>query len=106
MPEPGIIRLAALEKRRSVCYFSDRPVDRTIIENCLRAAVTALRGTNMQPWYFVVVSDPAVKRKIREASEKVEQAFYSQNGTRKWVKELKPLGTGLEKPFDEVAVFI
>jgi len=96
----------AMEKRRSVRNFSDRPVDRTIIENCLRAAATAPSGANMQPWYFVVVSDPAVKRKIREASEKVEQAFYSQNGTRKWVKELKPLGTGPEKPFLETAPYL
>ncbi|MBW1695227.1 MAG: nitroreductase family protein [Deltaproteobacteria bacterium] len=96
----------AMEKRRSVRNFSDRPVDRTIIENCLRAAATAPSGANMQPWYFVIVSDPAVKRKIREASEKVEQAFYSQNGTRKWVKELKPLGTGPEKPFLETAPYL
>ena len=55
-----------MKKRRTVRQFSDRPVPRIIIENCIRAAGTAPSGANMQPWSFVVVSDPEVKRQIRQ----------------------------------------
>ena len=54
-----------IRQRRTVREFSDRPVPREVIEDCLRAAGTAPNGANMQPWHFVVVSDPAIKRKIR-----------------------------------------
>ena len=62
-----------MQRRRTVRHFSDRPVPREIIENCLRTAGTAPSGTNMQPWYFVVVSDPLVKRQIRESAEERER---------------------------------
>ena len=53
-----------MKRRRTVRHFSDREVQRAIVEDCLRAASTAPSGANMQPWHFVVVSDPEVKRKI------------------------------------------
>ncbi len=62
-----------MRRRRTVRDFSDQPVDRCIIENCLRAASTAPSGANQQPWRFVVVSDPVVKRQIRGAAEEVAQ---------------------------------
>jgi nitroreductase len=92
--------------RRSVRSFSSKPVDRRIIENCLRAAGTAPSGANQQPWRFVVVSDPAIKRQIREAAEKIEQEFYSNKSTRKWVKDLEHLGTVPLKPFLEDAPYL
>ena len=52
--------LADIRRRRSVRQFSDRPVPREIIEDCLRAAGTAPNGANLQPWHLVVVSNPAV----------------------------------------------
>ena len=93
-------------RRRSVRHFSDRPVDRSIIEDCLRTASTAPSGANQQPWSFVVVSDPAVKRRIREAAENVEQAFYSKQSNKKWVEALEPLGTVPNKPFLEEAPYL
>ena len=98
--------LKELQRRRSVREFSDRPVSQSVIENCLRAGATAPSGANMQPWYFVAVSDPVVKRQIREASEKVEQAFYTQSATQKWVKDLESLGTHAKKPFLETAPYL
>ncbi len=95
-----------MKRRRSVREFSDRPVSRSVIENCLRAAASAPSGANMQPWFFVAVSDPIVKRQIREASENVEQAFYTQGATQKWVKDLEPLGTHAQKPFLETAPYL
>jgi len=67
-----------MRKRRTVREFSTQPVDRSVIENCLRAAATAPSGANQQPWQFVVVSNPAVKQRIRASAEKVEKDFFSK----------------------------
>src|SRR5262245_64131478 len=75
--------------RRTVREFSDRPVPRGIIEDCLRAAGTAPSGANMQPWHFVVVSDSAIKRKIRVEAEKEEYDFYHHRAPREWLDALR-----------------
>jgi iodotyrosine deiodinase len=93
-------------RRRTVRHFSDRTVDRSVIEDCLRTASTAPSGANQQPWSFIAVSDLTVKRRIREAAEKVEQEFYSKEATKKWVKELDHLGTVPSKPFLEIASYL
>jgi nitroreductase len=95
-----------MRRRRSVRQFSDRPVAREVIEECLRAAATAPSGANMQPWHFVAVSDPAVKRRIREAAEAEERKFYSSSGTEEWRNALAPLGTNASKPFLETAPWL
>jgi len=92
-----------MNRRRTVREFSDRPVPGDIIEDCIRTAATAPSGANQQPWTFVVVSDPAVKSRIRIAAEKVEQKFYTGAATKKWVADLAPLGTHASKPFLETA---
>jgi nitroreductase len=95
-----------LQRRRSVRQFSDRPVPRAIIENCLQAAASAPSGANMQPWHFVVVSNAAVKRQIREMAEAEERAFYSERATQEWLDALAPLGTDPDKPFLERAPYL
>ncbi len=95
-----------LRRRRSVRHFSDRPVPRSIIEDCLRAAGSAPSGANQQPWRFVVVSNPATKRRIRAAAEAEERAFYGQRAPEDWLKALAPLGTGPDKPFLETAPYL
>lgn len=65
-----------VNKRRTVRTFSSRNIPKEIIENCLRAAGTAPSGANMQPRHFVVVSNPNIKNKIREAAEAEEREFY------------------------------
>ena len=92
-----------MKRRRSVRQFSDRPVPGEIIENCLRCAVSAPSGANLQPWSFVVVTDAEVKQQIRRKAEEIEYEFYSRDATRKWVKDLEPLGTHANKPFLEIA---
>jgi iodotyrosine deiodinase len=94
---------ADIQRRRTVRHFSDRSVPREIIENCLRTAATAPSGANMQPWHFVVVTDPKVKRQIREAAEKEEREFYSRRASQEWLEALEPLGTSEHKPFLETA---
>jgi nitroreductase len=96
----------AVKTRRSVRDFSDRPVARAVIENALLAAGTAPNGANMQPWYFVAVSQAAMKRRIREAAEVEERAFYERRASEEWLKALAPLGTDHEKPFLEVAPWL
>jgi len=95
-----------MKRRRTVRQFSDRPVPREVIEDCLRTAATAPSGANLQPWSFILVTDPAVKRQIRKEAEKTEWEFYHKNATRKWVEDLKLLGTNENKPFLEVAPYL
>ncbi len=92
--------------RRTVRHFSERPVPRKIIEDCLLAAGTAPNGANRQPWHFVVVSNPEIKRQIRQAAEKEEAAFYNGRAPDDWLEALKPLGTDAHKPFLETAPYL
>ncbi len=92
-----------MSRRRTVREFSDREVSRDVIEDCIRAAGTAPSGANLQPWHFVVVSDPAVKRQIRVAAEEEEHEFYTQRAPQEWLDALAPLGTNEHKPFLETA---
>ncbi len=94
---------AEVKRRRTVREFSDRPVPLEVIENCLRAAGTAPSGANLQPWHFVVVTDPEVKRRIREAAEEEERQFYAERAPQEWLDALAPLGTDEHKPFLETA---
>ena len=95
-----------MRRRRTVRDFSDQPVDRSIIDNCIRTAGTAPCGANQQAWKFVVVSNPEMKSKIRNAAEKVEAEFYTKEATGKWRDALKHLETGPKKPFLETAPYL
>lgn len=95
-----------VKRRRTVRDFSDRPVERAVIEQCLLAAGTAPSGANMQPWKFAVVSDPEVKHKIRLAAEEEERKFYEGAATQEWLQALAPLGTDANKPFLEQAPYL
>jgi nitroreductase len=97
---------ADIRRRRTVRQFSDRPVPRAVIEDCVRAAGTAPNGANMQPWHFVVVSDAAIKQRIRVEAEKEEYAFYHDRAPREWLDALAPLGTNEHKPFLEDAPYL
>jgi iodotyrosine deiodinase len=97
---------AEMRRRRTVRSFSPRPVPREVIELCLRAAATAPNGANLQPWHFVVVSDPALKRQIREAAEVEEREFYTRRAPPEWLEALAPLGTDEHKPFLESAPYL
>ena len=96
----------SVKTRRSVRDFSDRPVAREVIENALLAAGTAPNGANMQPWYFVAVSQSEMKRRIRAAAEVEERAFYERRASEEWLEALAPLGTDHEKPFLEIAPWL
>ena len=95
--------LADIRRRRTIRDFSHRPIPSGVIEDCLRAAGTAPSGANMQPWHFVVVTDPRVKTRIRDAAEREEREFYDHKAPQEWLDALAPLGTDARKPFIDTA---
>lgn len=95
-----------MNKRRTIRDFSSRPVDRTIIENILRSASTAPSGAHKQPWTFVVVENPKIKKEIREAAEKEEYGSYHGRMSPEWLVDLRPLQTDWHKPFLEIAPYL
>jgi iodotyrosine deiodinase len=94
-----------LGRRRTTRHFSDRPIERSIIESCIRAAGTAPSGAHQQPWHFVVVSDPERKRRIRDAAEEAELEFYA-TAPAEWLADLEPLGTDANKPYLDTAPYL
>jgi len=95
-----------MKQRRSVRFFSDRPVPREVIENIVLAAGTAPSGANKQPWRFVAVQDAAIKKEIRDAAEEEERLFYEKRANETWKRDLFPLGTDWRKEFLEVAPWL
>ena len=92
-----------MSKRRSVRDFSDKPIPLSVLENAILAAGTAPSGANMQPWHFVVVQNPEIKKRIRLAAEKEERELYDHRASDEWLDALAPLGTDADKPFLETA---
>jgi iodotyrosine deiodinase len=95
-----------MKLRRSVRMFSDRPVPEETIRWCVAAAGTAPSGANKQPWRFVAVSDPALKRRIRGAAEAEEREFYGRRAGEQWLRDLEPFETNPDKPFLETAPWL
>lgn len=92
-----------LARRRTVRDYASTPIPDGVIDDCIRAAGSAPSGANLQPWHFVVVTDPAIKKQIREAAEVEEREFYETRATPEWLAALEPLGTDANKPFLETA---
>jgi nitroreductase len=111
LPEPEMLRRAQdfhalMQRRRTVRDFDPRPVPREVIAACIAAAGTAPSGANQQPWHFVAVSDPEVKRRIRLAAEAEEREFYERRAPEEWLTALRPIGTDWHKPFLETAPWL
>jgi iodotyrosine deiodinase len=87
-----------MDRRRTTRHFSNEPVPRELIEYAIRTAGTAPSGAHQQPWTFVAVSEPELKRRIREAAEAEEKDFYSGRAPQEWLDALAPLGTDTYKP--------
>ncbi len=106
-PEEQLDRARAfhawMQRRRSVRDFSLDPVPRELVELAVRTAGTAPSGAHKQPWRFVAVTEPALKRRIREAAEIEEREFYEHRAPAEWLKDLAFLGTDWHKDFLEVA---
>ncbi|MBG81442.1 MAG: nitroreductase family protein [Phycisphaerae bacterium] len=95
-----------MKKRRSIRMFSSAAVDRSLIESIVATAGTAPSGANKQPWRFVVVDDPELKRQIREGAEEEERLFYGTRASEDWLRDLEIIGTDQNKPFLEEAPWL
>lgn len=92
-----------MARRRSVRDFSPAPLPEGVLRDAVRAAASAPSGANVQPWRFVVVTDPQRKRRLREAAEAEEREFYARRASKQWLDDIAALGTDWRKPFLEVA---
>lgn len=92
-----------MAERRSVRTFSPDRVPLEVVRTCIDIASTAPSGAHKQPWTFVLVTDPATKRRIRAGAEEEERAFYGERAPERWLRDLEPLGTDADKPFLESA---
>ena len=92
-----------MDSRRSVREFSPEPLPRGVIENIIKTAGTSPSGVHCQPWRFVIVSNPEIKRRIRTEAEKIEKESYEKHFTEDWKDALKRLGTDWHKEFLEKA---
>lgn len=95
-----------MDQRRTVREFDTRPIPLEVIENIIKTASTAPSGAHKQPWTFCLISDPEIKKKIREAAEEEEKISYDGRMSETWKADLKPLGTNWEKPFLEEAPYL
>ncbi len=107
-PEPEMISrsrdfLEEMRDRRSVRHFSSAPAPVEAVRDCIETAAQAPSGANKQPWTFVLVTDPDVKKRIRGAAEAEEAAYYGGRASERWLLDIEPLGTDQYKPFLETA---
>jgi nitroreductase len=92
-----------LSRRRSVRHFSPEPIPDGLLDECVAAAGSSPSGANLQPWTFVVVTDPEVKRRVRQAAEAEERENYERRMGEQWLEDLRPFWTDANKPFLEIA---
>jgi nitroreductase len=96
-----------LNARRSVRFFADDPVPRDLVEIAIRTASTAPSGAHLQPWHFVAISDPSIKKQIRVEAEKEERISYEGGRMPEpWLEALRPIGTDWHKPYLETVPWI
>ncbi|MEO1107512.1 MAG: nitroreductase family protein [Pseudomonadota bacterium] len=95
-----------MRQRHTVRDFSTRPVEKAVIETCLRTAGTAPSGANHQPWHFAAISDAALKQQIRKEAEEEERRFYAGGAGDEWIKALEPIGTNAVKEHLTIAPWL
>ena len=95
-----------MKRRHTVRDYSDRSVEREIIEECVRTAGTAPSGANHQPWHFVAISSAEFKHRVRLAAEEEERRFYDGGAGDEWINALEPIGTNAEKPHLDIAPWL
>lgn len=102
-PEEALARVTEfaddLVARRSVRDFAPTPIPDGVLEQAVRAAASAPSGAHVQPWRFVLVTDPATRQRLREAAEAEEREFYERRASEEWLAALAALGTDEVKPF-------
>ena len=95
-----------MSKRRSVRFFSDESVPKSVIDDIIMTASSAPSGAHKQPWTFCVVSDDKIKAKIREAAEKEEYENYHGRMSDEWLQDLEKFETDWHKEFLTIAPYL
>jgi len=95
-----------INERRTVRFFTDKPVPMEVVENCIRAAGTSPSGAHTEPWTYVVVSNADIKAQIRQIIEDEEQINYAKRMGATWVSDLERLRTNWEKPYLTTAPYL
>jgi iodotyrosine deiodinase len=95
-----------LDSRRSVRFFSEKKVPRSIIETVIKIASTAPSGAHKQPWTFCAISNNELKAQIKVAAEAEEKESYEGRMSDEWLTDLAPIGTDWQKPFLTIAPWI
>ena len=72
--------LDVLSERRSVRKYQARPVPEELVKKVLEAAGWAPSAHNAQPWRFIVLADPQMKRGLAEAMAKAWTADATKEG--------------------------
>jgi iodotyrosine deiodinase len=96
----------SMSRRRSVRDFSTDAPPRECVDLAIRTAASAPSGAHRQPWKFVVIDDPDLKKSIRLAAEEEERENYDNRFPPEWLQALAPLGTTGDKPFLEEAPYL
>lgn len=95
-----------MDQRRSVRQFSDKPVDRRVLENLIRTASSAPSGAHKQPWTFALVTNAELKHRIRLLAEREEFENYNGRMSDRWLEDLAKLGTNHIKEFLDIAPYL
>ncbi len=90
---------ASMLKRRSIRFFSEEDIPETIIDQLIMIAGSAPSGAHKQPWTFCVVTDPDIKKQIRQAAETEEYENYHGRMSDEWLKDLEKFDTNWHKEF-------
>lgn len=63
-----------VRNRRSIRKYLEKPVDRDIVLSCLEAARMAPSADHVQPWRFLVIDEPELKKNF---TDEVFSGIYS-----------------------------
>lgn len=56
-----------INTRRSIRDYIDKPIPQELIEKILKAAMQAPSAGNQQPWHFILVRHPQLRKSLAEA---------------------------------------
>ncbi len=66
--------LKAIKERRSILRFETTPIEEEKIQAILEAGRWAPSWLNKQPWRFIVVTDPTIKKSLSEFAPTIYRA--------------------------------
>lgn len=90
-----------IKTRRSVRKYHPKPVPKALMEKIVEAGIRAPSSMNRQPWRFVVVSDPAVKKTLTEEAKKELRKFLeTEEAKKKWGEGVERFKKRAESPED------